>query len=456
MRSLRFVEEQAVAGGQEVAPSISQDIGLAPAPERNSKIEFIEFAVAGAEQLRMECWLGALGFTQAGRHRSKSVTLYRQGEVAIILNAGSDTFAHYYHHLHGLSVCALGIKVDDVPSMLNRADLFAYKRYKERTGPHEYQMPAVRAPDGSLFHLLDDRYDPALDFEMSGVGATPSTEHRAHRPCRSGRASGADRLVDPLLSRTVRTGAGRSGRLDDLHGPVMSRAAHDRRNRVRLGLTSSGNDRTVVARSLSAFAGAGVNQIAFATERYFRDRQSVCDARACRFFGFPPTITMRLRESRRSPAGDCRQDPGARHPLRRRLRGWAGSCTPIPRCSSRGSSSRSCSGRVAIERYGESNAAVRMAAQSDTPFACRAVGRTTGRDAMTRRADQSEETVFSLAHLSALDLTPPELVIAAADAGYRYVGLRLVAVTPGGPAWPLWKDRAVMAGTQGENGGNRH
>lgn len=55
---------------------------------------------------------------------------------------------------------------------------------------------------------------------------------------------------------------------------------------------------------------------------------------------------------------------------------------------------------------------------------------------------------FSLAHLSALDLTPPELVLAAADAGFDYVGLRLVAVTPGGPAWDLARDRPMMAGTK--------
>ena len=55
---------------------------------------------------------------------------------------------------------------------------------------------------------------------------------------------------------------------------------------------------------------------------------------------------------------------------------------------------------------------------------------------------------FSLAHLSALELTPPELVMVAAEAGYHYVGLRLVAVTPGGPGWALWKDHATMAGTK--------
>jgi len=268
MRSLRYVEEQVWRAGKKSAPSISEDIGLAPTPEC-TKIEFIEFAVSGAEQLRMEGWLGALGFTQAGRHRSKAVTLYRQGEVAIILNAGSDTFAHYYHHLHGLSVCALGIKVDDVQSMLNRADRFAYKRYKERTGPHEYQMPAVRAPDGSLFHLLDDRYDPALDFEMTGVAATlPAEIVRVDHIVRAVPPGQIDSWI--LFYRALLgLESDEPVDFDDLHGTVRSRAAHDRSNRVRLPLTSSGSDRTVVARSLSAFAGAGVSQIAFATEDVF-------------------------------------------------------------------------------------------------------------------------------------------------------------------------------------------
>jgi len=55
---------------------------------------------------------------------------------------------------------------------------------------------------------------------------------------------------------------------------------------------------------------------------------------------------------------------------------------------------------------------------------------------------------FSLAHLSALELTPPELIIAASEAEYDYVGLRCVAVTPDGAAWPLWEDKATMAGTK--------
>jgi sugar phosphate isomerase/epimerase len=55
---------------------------------------------------------------------------------------------------------------------------------------------------------------------------------------------------------------------------------------------------------------------------------------------------------------------------------------------------------------------------------------------------------YSLAHLTALSLSPPDLVEAAADAGYRYVGLRLTRVTPQEPHYPLATDTALMRTTK--------
>ncbi|WP_240159153.1 TIM barrel protein [Burkholderia sp. Ax-1724] len=62
-----------------------------------------------------------------------------------------------------------------------------------------------------------------------------------------------------------------------------------------------------------------------------------------------------------------------------------------------------------------------------------------------------EETMhhrYSLAHLTALGLTPPELVQAAADAGYQYVGLRLNRTTPEEALYDLANDRALMRETK--------
>ncbi|HEX6358097.1 MAG TPA: TIM barrel protein [Actinophytocola sp.] len=55
---------------------------------------------------------------------------------------------------------------------------------------------------------------------------------------------------------------------------------------------------------------------------------------------------------------------------------------------------------------------------------------------------------YSLAHLTALSLSPPELVDAAASGGYRYVGLRLTRVTAEEPHYPLATDPALMRATK--------
>jgi len=55
---------------------------------------------------------------------------------------------------------------------------------------------------------------------------------------------------------------------------------------------------------------------------------------------------------------------------------------------------------------------------------------------------------FSLAALTALDLSPPRLIEVASACGYEQVGLRLLAATPGGTAYPLMDDRAQLRETK--------
>jgi sugar phosphate isomerase/epimerase len=55
---------------------------------------------------------------------------------------------------------------------------------------------------------------------------------------------------------------------------------------------------------------------------------------------------------------------------------------------------------------------------------------------------------FSLAALTALDLPPPKLIEVAHACGYEQVGLRLLAATPGGTAYPLIDDRQQLRETK--------
>ena len=56
-------------------------------------------------------------------------------------------------------------------------------------------------------------------------------------------------------------------------------------------------------------------------------------------------------------------------------------------------------------------------------------------------------TSYSLAQLTVLGASPPELIRIAAAAGYDHVGLRLLEVT-GGDAWPIATDAALMRETK--------
>jgi len=55
---------------------------------------------------------------------------------------------------------------------------------------------------------------------------------------------------------------------------------------------------------------------------------------------------------------------------------------------------------------------------------------------------------YSLAHLTVLSLTPPQVVDVAARTGYRYVGLRMTRVTPDEVLYDLARDKALMRETK--------
>jgi sugar phosphate isomerase/epimerase len=55
---------------------------------------------------------------------------------------------------------------------------------------------------------------------------------------------------------------------------------------------------------------------------------------------------------------------------------------------------------------------------------------------------------FSLAHLTVIGLSPPEVVRVAARTGYRTVGLRLIRVTETSPGYALMRDPKMMSATK--------
>src|SRR5579859_2369034 len=119
LRSLLLVESEAGAT-------------TLPPPPRFDGIEFIEFAVDDEAARRLGEQLRDLGLHYVGRHRSKAVDLFRQGRVNFVLNSELDSAASEHFQLHGTSVCAMALRVDDAQQALARARALLCPEWQER------------------------------------------------------------------------------------------------------------------------------------------------------------------------------------------------------------------------------------------------------------------------------------------------------------------------------------
>jgi 4-hydroxyphenylpyruvate dioxygenase len=254
MRSLVFAEAE--AGGRPL-----------PALPLVSGVEFIEFAVDDASGAALADFLARLGFARVGHHRSKAVDLYRQGAITLILNREPDSAASYHFELHGPSVCAIALGVDDTERALARAKALGCSTWEEPIGLGERHIPAVRAPDGMLIHLVAPDptgrtiYDD--DFRMTGEPAAGigllAVDHIAQ-------ALPYERLDSFVLFWRAVFGFMPQPlwEIPDPYGLIRSRAMVSREGRVRLPLNVSESRQTATGRFLSAYAGAGIHHLAFA------------------------------------------------------------------------------------------------------------------------------------------------------------------------------------------------
>ena len=81
--------------------------------------EFIEYSSPAPQKLAL--LFQRLGFEAVARHRSKAVTLYRQGDINFILNDEPDSHAQRFRDEHGPSACAMAFRVRDAGKALQRA-----------------------------------------------------------------------------------------------------------------------------------------------------------------------------------------------------------------------------------------------------------------------------------------------------------------------------------------------
>jgi 4-hydroxyphenylpyruvate dioxygenase len=259
-------------------------------PMGTDGFEFVEYT--GPEPQALAALFERMGFVAAARHRSKNVTLYKQGDVNFILNAEPESFAQAFARLHGPSVCAIAFRVADAARAYERAISRGAKPVHGKVGPMELNIPAIEGIGGSLIYLVDrygERtiYDvdftPLIDSKtVPGVGLT-SIDHLTHNVHR-----GRMQLWAEFYERLFNF---REVRYFDIEGKLTglrSKAMTSPDGRIRIPINESADDKSQIAEYLEAYHGEGIQHIALATQDIYASVETL-QARAISFMSVPDT-----------------------------------------------------------------------------------------------------------------------------------------------------------------------
>ncbi|MBV8091716.1 MAG: VOC family protein, partial [Acetobacteraceae bacterium] len=194
---------------------------------------------------------------------------YRQGQINLVLNAEPDSAAAEFFHLHGPSVCAFALRVDEATAAMERARTLLCPEWSEPLGPGERNIPAIRAPDGTLIYLVapagsgrsiwDDDFE-LFENQQQSPGDLTAVDHLAV-------ALPAGRMDTFVLFYRAVFGftPDQLWELPDPYGLIRSRAMSSTDGSVRIPLNISESRETATGRFVSSYAGAGVHHIAFCT-----------------------------------------------------------------------------------------------------------------------------------------------------------------------------------------------
>jgi 4-hydroxyphenylpyruvate dioxygenase len=259
-------------------------------PVGTDGFEFVEYTAEDTEALGR--LFEQLGFRAVARHRSKKVTLYRQGEINFLVNAEPESFAQSFARVHGPSACAIAIRVQDAAHAFERAVELGAKPYAGRVGPMELNIPAIKGLGDSLIYLVDrygdrDIYDvdfvsvEAVEPPPEGVSLT-YIDHLTHNVYR-GRmdlwAGYYERLFNFRETRYFDI----EGKLTGLHSRAMTSPC----GKIRIPINESADDKSQIEEFLADYKGEGIQHIALGSDDIYATVQALT-ARGVSFMPPPP------------------------------------------------------------------------------------------------------------------------------------------------------------------------
>jgi 4-hydroxyphenylpyruvate dioxygenase len=266
-------------------------------PVGTDGFEFVEYTAPDVGQLH--ALFEQMGFRAVGRHRSKAVTLYRQGSINFVVNAEPDSHGARFAQLHGPSACAMAFRVRDAAAAYKELIARGAKPFANQIGPMELNIPAIEGIGGSVIYLVD-RYgertiydvdfvptDAVVGFAHEGAGLT-YIDHVTHNVFRGNMEQWAGFYERLFNFREIR--------YFDIEGKLTglkSRAMTSPDGNIRIPINESADDKSQIEEYLHVYKGEGIQHIALGARDIYGTVEAL-QARGVPFQDTPNTYYERL------------------------------------------------------------------------------------------------------------------------------------------------------------------
>jgi len=276
-------------------------------PMGTDGFEFVEYAHPKPEELHALFRL--MGYSAVARHKTRKITVYRQGDINYLVNEEPGTHGHGFVAAHGPCAPSMAFRVVDAKQAHARALSLGAEPAEVSSAQKTLDVPAIKGIGGSLLYFVD-RYGAkgsAYDIEFEWLGAKDPQpagaglyyiDHLTHNVHR-GRMDVWTGFYEKLFNF-------RQIRFFDIEGRasgLLSRALTSPDGKIRIPINEDAGDSGQIEEYLNIYRGEGIQHIACGARDIYRTVESLRDA-GLPFMPSPPETYFEKIDARLPQHGE--------------------------------------------------------------------------------------------------------------------------------------------------------
>ncbi|MEP1207478.1 MAG: 4-hydroxyphenylpyruvate dioxygenase [Rhizobiaceae bacterium] len=268
-------------------------------PVGTDGFEFVEFAHPDPAEL--ETLFARMGYQPVARHKSKAISVWRQGDINYLINSEPGSHAMEFVDAHGPCASSMAWRVVDAQKAFDHAVKLGAEPYLK--DDKALDVPAIVGIGGSLLYFIDtygdagSAYDAEFDWlgehdpKPDGIGFY-YLDHLTHNVYR-GNMDTWWHFYRDLFGFTQIHFFDIEGKLTGL----ISRAITSPCGKIRIPLNESTDDKSQIESYLRKYQGEGIQHIAVGTDGIYDATDRLAE-NELKFMPGPPSAYYDLSKDR--------------------------------------------------------------------------------------------------------------------------------------------------------------